>query len=598
MAAKSKKQKTSWKKVLGICAGILAVLLIVGLFAYTKLGDNGVFGRYTYSVKSENYKVSNNMMTYFLITNYQQYYSNYSYYINQGTTDSTDSSSSSSMPTLSELKEKQCSLSASDPDVSTWYDYFLLEITVPQVKNVLVLAEAANAAGYKLTDEDKASIDEVIESYKTTAQNYGYGSGNEFKMFGAGMKEKDVRAAIELAQLASSYSSSVSEAFTYTESDYDTYLDENKDEFRYVDYLSYTLDGDDLIPEEEEEDADAADADAVDTDAETEADTVADTDAESANETVTDTEEQTEADTEADTDTETETETEAEADADDADADAEKQEYYDTAKTYADAIAAAKSEDEFRGAIESYLRGALYADLKGDELDAKVTEILDGITEQSKVYSDNDLNNKMFEAAADSTVLDDSSAESGAYTVYFITAPDHIEEYVTKNAYVIIVEGKEVTEDTDAEADADAEKTEEADESLETVKKIEEALNSDASVENFAKLAKEYSEGSADGYYKNITKTYFDDEDLNAWLFDDARVAGDRKTFTVAMSESGTNTEHHFIVQYAGDGLVKWQYDADNKLRNKDLTAKSEEFEAAYGGDKITVDKATLYKMG
>ena len=688
--AKKKKNTTSWKKVLGIVAGVLAVLAVVFLFVYNRMGDNGTFGRYTYPVTSENHKVSNNMMNYFLTTTYQQYYSSYSYYINQGTDTASDGSSSTSAPTLKELKDKQCSLQASDADVKTWYDYFLLEITVPQVKNMLVLAEAADAAGYKLTEEDEAKIDEVLETYKTTAQSYGYSSGNEFMMFGAGIKEKDVRAALELSQLASSYSQNVSDSFTYDDANYDAYLEEHKDEFRYVDYLSFTLKGDDLVPKETE-DAEAADDAAADADTDTETDAEAATDTETVTETEAVTETETEAATEAETDADTEADTDADTDAaaDDADTteeDAAKAEYYEMAKEGADKIAAAASEDEFRTAVEDYLREVLYKDLDDAEKDEKVKTDLEAITVQSKVYADDEVTGKLFESEAGKTVLDDTSAESGTYTVYFVTAADHIEEYATKNAYAIIIEAEEeetadgqTVQVTDrAVEDGDtvnidyvgtvdgvefeggntngqgtnvtaggtdyiddfltqiighmpgetfdvnvtfpdpytsneelsgkdavfkttinyiSETPKPEDKSLETVKTVEDALAADSSAENFAKLAKEYSAGATDAVYENVTKTYFDSEELTDWLYDDARVAGDRSKFDITASESGEEHVHHVIIQYTGDGLVKWKYDADNKLRQEDLTAKSEEFEATYGGDKITVDKVKLYKM-
>ena len=58
------------KKVLGIIAGVLAVVIIAGLFTFTKLSDNGFFLRHNYSVKSENYQVNNAQMSYFFSTNY------------------------------------------------------------------------------------------------------------------------------------------------------------------------------------------------------------------------------------------------------------------------------------------------------------------------------------------------------------------------------------------------------------------------------------------------------------------------------------------------------------------------------------------------
>ena len=727
--AKKKNSKTSPKKIIGIIAGILAVLVVVGFAVYAIMGINGFFGRHTYSVKSEHRKVSNNMMSYYLLTNYNQYYSSFSYYIQQGmTADQTNSAASaSSAPSLSQLKDIQCSLGSEDPDVKTWYDYFLLEITVPQVKQMLVLAEAADAAGYKLTDEDKAQIDETIEQWKTTAQGYGYGEGKEFTIFGTGVKEKDVRAALELSQLASSYSKSVSDSFSYTDEQYNSYLEEHKDDFRYVDVLSYTVNGEKLIPEKTDDeavdtadlvtdtddavtddavtdDADTEDAvtdDAVTDDADTEDAVTDDADTEDADTEDADTEDvdTEDADTEdavtEDVDTEdADTEDAESADAESADAesadsaedDAAKQEYYKKAENAANEMAAAKSEEQFRAAVEKYLREELYADLEEDELDSKVNSDLEAITVQSKKFSATDeITGKLFEAAENTAVLDDSSAENGSYTVYFVISADHLEEYSTKNVYAITVEAQE-EENTAAAAETvkitdraieDGDKVNidyvgsvdgvefeggntngagtevtaggtdyiddfltqiighmpgetfdvnvtfpdeypnnpdlagkdavfvttinyivgKNDASLATVKAIEDALAADNSAENFEKLAKEYSVGTQT-YIENVAKNYFGDEAIDEWLFDPERKAGDRKTFEVTASENGEEHVHHFIIQYAGEGRAKWINDVDSALRSADLNAKSDEFTAAYGGDKITVDKVKLYKIG
>ena len=189
--------------------------------------------------------------------------------------------------------------------------------------------------------------------------------------------------------------------------------------------------------------------------------------------------------------------------------------------------------------------------------------------------------------------------------MYLIITPDHKEEYKTRSVYAVIVEGEVADTDTasitaDAEtADADTTAAVEETEAEKTVKKIEEALSSDSSPESFAKLAKEYSAGRADAYYKNTPKNYFNDSEIDAWLFDESRAVGDRKTFAVTSTNTSTGEEdlHYMVIQYAGEGIMKWEYDADAKLRSADLEAKSEEFDTNYGGDKITVNKTDLYKM-
>ena len=219
---------------------ILVFALFIGIFAYTKIVDSGVFYRSTVSVSSENFKVDNAMMSYFFNSQYQ----NMASYLQQSGVDTTKN-----------LKEQMYS------GTTSWFDYIMQELTVPQVKRILVLCEAAKAAGFELSDHDREHIDEAIEQLEASAEQaiqVQQGGTKLFyirAMYGYGVNLKDIRKAMELNQLAAAYSEHLTESFNFTEADFDKYIEdeENLKNLQVMNYVSYTISASDLKKDEEKE---------------------------------------------------------------------------------------------------------------------------------------------------------------------------------------------------------------------------------------------------------------------------------------------------------------------------------------------------------
>ena len=68
-AAKIKRRKKI-NKIIGICAGVVAVLAIAFGIAYNAVAATGYFLRNTVAMSSDNYTVDNAMMTYFVKSSY------------------------------------------------------------------------------------------------------------------------------------------------------------------------------------------------------------------------------------------------------------------------------------------------------------------------------------------------------------------------------------------------------------------------------------------------------------------------------------------------------------------------------------------------
>ncbi|MBQ7646290.1 MAG: hypothetical protein IJS94_03375, partial [Clostridia bacterium] len=249
----NKKKKTvsrdgdasKFNAILITIASILAVAILVGVIiavvagVKSKTADPGEI----VSIESDHYKVTNGMVSYFL---FSQYYSdlggqNGVYYVY-----------AYGLDTAKSLKNQTCKITtSSEGNTVTWFDY-LLSNTVNSVNNYLLFAEKAYEAGTKLDDHELNHIEEDIDALKKSAEDLGYDYGEYLEfLFGDGIVEKDVRDALELRHLADKQYSLDKELYTYDDEKLESAFNENKNDYQYIDYLSYKISAD--YPEDKED---------------------------------------------------------------------------------------------------------------------------------------------------------------------------------------------------------------------------------------------------------------------------------------------------------------------------------------------------------
>ncbi len=225
---KNKKGMPSW--VLTMITIVVTAAILIGV-AVSLMAENGVFGRWNTVVKTDNYKVNANMMSYYFHTNYQEFYSQYSSYIG----DMLDTSVS--------LKEQNYSEATETAPAVTWYDYFM-DQTVESVKSTLYYCEEADALGVKLEDADLEEIDTAIETLETQAATYGY-SVNAYisNMYGPGVHKSDVRKAMTYLALSNKCRSYIQEDLNskITDERIDEGYADNKKAYNVIDYSSYSF---------------------------------------------------------------------------------------------------------------------------------------------------------------------------------------------------------------------------------------------------------------------------------------------------------------------------------------------------------------------
>ena len=218
------KKKASRANVLTVVAIVVLFALAIGLVGLKAVINSGVIERHTTVMSTDNHSISTSILTYFFNANYR---SEGSSYVSYGLIDSSKS-----------LRDQYIS------DGYSWFDYMMVQAE-NEVGSYLIMAEGAKAAGIELDEHDLEVIDEYIDSIKEAAATYGYANTNSFikANYGVAVNLKDVRAAMELAQLAAKYQETMTDKYieSYTSADYDKQYADNKNNYNYVDYYSFTF---------------------------------------------------------------------------------------------------------------------------------------------------------------------------------------------------------------------------------------------------------------------------------------------------------------------------------------------------------------------
>ncbi|MBR7184423.1 MAG: peptidylprolyl isomerase [Clostridia bacterium] len=220
------KKKTTRKDLgLKIFLALTAVLLAVVLLG-SLIGSTGILLRMSSPLSSANYSFDGAMLSYIYRTSYMNMLNQLGEYASYIGLDSTKS-----------LKSQM-----SMDGEQTWHEYFL-SAAVEQAKEILVLAEAAKAAGMELTDEDKATVDANFTALEEAAVQYNYPSVSSFiaAQYGSGIKVNDIRKAIELSLLASKYSQQITEGIEVTDAEIDAHFAEHEADHTFVALRQFTF---------------------------------------------------------------------------------------------------------------------------------------------------------------------------------------------------------------------------------------------------------------------------------------------------------------------------------------------------------------------
>lgn len=241
-SAAKKREMPTWVGTLIV----VSVLVVIVLFAtFSALNSRGVFLRGKVIYESEHFEITVPMMSYMVYTEYQEWVNTYEstgymqYIKGQG-----GQGLNTSAPLRDQIYSSTTDEATGAVTTVTWFDYFAGRATA-SIQQVLVLCEQARQYGITLDESDYKTIDSTIESVELYAAYSGYTtSGYLSAMYGKGVGEKDVRAMMELTQLATKFTGIKMEEFENGATDVrmEEYYQQNKSVFDiYVDYISYAF---------------------------------------------------------------------------------------------------------------------------------------------------------------------------------------------------------------------------------------------------------------------------------------------------------------------------------------------------------------------
>lgn len=398
----------------------------------------------------------------------------------------------------------------------TWFDY-LMDMAKSNVEQVLVLCEAAKAEGFTLADDDSHdhSPEETLAAMEAVAKQGGVDLNYYLEYYyGEGVNEKVFRQCYELSEIASHYSEHIADSYSFTEDDWNTYYNENLDTFRKVDYLSYTF--------------------------------------------------KVEATKTADGATEDEKAAAAALDKEEA----------TRLEGLAGELAACADAEAFKAYVENYLTNDLYKDKTAEDLAAEKIDIAekveDCLTTGATNSATSDLNTWLFAEERVAYETYQSKNDAGdSFTVYMILPCENADDLGLACMYRDTYALKDIRYIPFLISDYNNS----ADDAKAAAESVFATFNDDPTEDKFIELA-DPEKGYGDGNYEGGLVEGFDKgalgDEVDAWLYDSARVAGDCTVISVA--EKGS-----YMIYYVGEGDIKWQAQANVALQEKQY---SEDYEA------------------
>lgn len=519
-AQKARKERRTWTIVTAIV--VVAALVIVLL-------NTNLLYRGTTAVTIGGEKYTNAEFQYYYYSELMSFQTDNAAIVGMLFDTSTDLGKQDFDPDMAAALGMTLPESMGDGEGASWEDYFRAA-ALENMREVTALYTAATAAGYTLSEDDAATIDETIASLETAAEAYGWKDGDAYAsvIYGKGVDLDTVRKLMERSSIASAYAQDMFDSFEYTPEELADYYDEYADVFDTLSFEYYLVS-----------------AERVET-----------------TETVTDEEtgEETEETTEAVTD-----ETMAEA------------------KENAERILQAYES----GAEQSALN---FAEAITEVMGEEAGEPSDYTLTQGyyvSQYLNGELGDWVLDSArqpGDETIIE--SADNGYYAVVFYGRSDNDVDTVSFRHILI----KAVDEDGDGEYSE--EELAAAEGEIEDI--YAEWQEGEATEDSFYELQQQYSDdvnssgilyGDAEGAYTHIVEGSMVGP-VDEWIFDSARQAGDT---VVVHAENDSYNGYHLVYFIGHDDEPYCDYlaqvgvngtDAEG-LRNIDYNAWLEELVAA-----------------
>lgn len=222
--AREKEIKAHRKSnILYSAVGVFVVLVLAAVFLYNSNWPSKHLTAVT--IDDEKYTVA--QLNYYYSSAYQSFYSNYYYYFYYGY---------GPFDTDESLAKQEYS------DGESWREYFM-EQAVDNIKQIQMLCDEADAAGFKMSDDEQSDYEDACDKIETGWSDYNYSSLAQYLnvVYGKGVTMDLVKQELYRTDLASAYSTSIYNSYSYTNDQLDEYYTENADQYDNISYAYYLL---------------------------------------------------------------------------------------------------------------------------------------------------------------------------------------------------------------------------------------------------------------------------------------------------------------------------------------------------------------------
>ena len=187
---------------------VMAVIVVAAAwFGISQaISNSGLMERKTVAVTVGDHEITNAELNYFYIDSINNFYNNYGSYASLFGLDLTKS-----------LDEQV----TNEETGATWADDFI-DSAIENARSVYALADAAEAAGYTLSEDEQASVDSYVNSTMALYALYkGYSDAETYikALYGKGATQESFHDYYELNTLAKSYYNAYAEDLGYTADD-------------------------------------------------------------------------------------------------------------------------------------------------------------------------------------------------------------------------------------------------------------------------------------------------------------------------------------------------------------------------------------------
>lgn len=233
--AKGIQKRSAAAKVLKKVVAVVLAVAIVGGIAWKLVDSLGLVEKMVTAANIGDTKVTAAQFNYYYSSQYQQM----AYYAEQYSQMGMNMGFDPSLPP----DEQDSTEKDEDGNALTWAES-LEKSAVNYAQYVIAYYEEAVAAGYELTDDEKAEISETIETYRTQAAENNFSLNSYLReSFGPGFNEKIFKKQIEMETLAERFRADKQEELSaaITEDEIKAEYDANRKDYDYTDLRYYAF---------------------------------------------------------------------------------------------------------------------------------------------------------------------------------------------------------------------------------------------------------------------------------------------------------------------------------------------------------------------